>query len=117
MEIVGSVGADVGGQPRHQVPRCLWAVGHGRSCAQRIAGEEAADVNLVDSGADQVVITVARHEVPLIAKIVVKTGNSEVIILGSAHIPYESLNVRAVAAAETAGRFIRLRHILVPELP
>src|ERR1019366_2396482 len=75
------------------------------------------DVNLVGRGADQVVITVARHEVPLIAKIVVKTGNSEVIILGSAHIPYESLNVRAVAAAQTAGRFIRLRHILVPELP
>src|SRR5664280_2748662 len=63
-----------------------------------------------------VVVAVARHEVPLIAKIVVKPDNSEVILLGSVHIRGESLNVDTVAAAETAARFIRRRHVFVPEL-
>ena len=101
MEIVGDVGADVGGQACHQVPRCLRAVGHSRRCAQRIAGEEAADVNLVGSGAFQVVVTIAGIEVPLIAKVVVNAGHPEVVVLGNRQIPSESLYVR-VAAAETA---------------
>ena len=86
MEIVGRVGADVGGQPRHQVPRHLWAVGHRSRRTQRIAGEEAANVNLVRSGAGQVVVAVAGHEVPLVAEVVVKAGNSKVVVLGKRHI-------------------------------
>src|SRR5262249_10082144 len=65
----------------------------------------------------EVVVAIATHEMPLVAKVVVNTGHAEVRRLGNSHVGRESLNVDAVAAAaETTARRVRGRHVSVPHL-
>ena len=48
MDVVGRVAGDVGGQARNQIPVLNRIARRGGRRAQRVAGEEAANINLVD---------------------------------------------------------------------
>src|ERR1700686_78176 len=65
VEVVGSIGRDVGGQAGYEVPRLLGATGNGCGCPELVAREHATDINLGSRRARQLVITIAGIEVPL----------------------------------------------------
>src|SRR5271157_2387365 len=71
VDVVGGVGADVGGQSGYEVPGQLRSRRLGGGDPQLIAGEKAADINLVQCGDGQFEVAEARHEMPLFAKVVV----------------------------------------------
>src|SRR6266851_5226327 len=98
VEIVGQIRRDVGGEPNDQVPRLLRPTGHGSGCAQLVAREESADINLARRGANQLVIAITAVEVPFSSEIMVNASHSEVVALGYKHIGLEALFVDAIAA-------------------
>ena len=105
MEIVGGVGADVGGQPRRPQKCLLRKTGLRSRGAERVAGEEAADIDLSIGGRLQLVPTIARHEVPLGRKIVVHAPHCELAGRGLGNVGRESLNVRIGSDAGWSQRF------------
>ena len=119
VEIVRSVGTDIRGQAGHVVPRYLRAMGHRRRHAYFVTWEEAANVNLVIGSSQQMVVAVARHEMPLRAEVVVQAKRSVVIGLRDGKVGFKSLYIKRIAAAphlESASRVVNdgRRQVLIP---
>src|SRR6266849_3613984 len=125
MEIVCGVGRNVGSQAAYQIPRLLGANGEGRHCAQFVAGEEAADVDLIGGGAEEPIETIAGGEMPLWTEVVVDTGDSEIRPVRDGNIPLKADYINPIAAAaaqrtlDVTSRTVRVianRFKLVPHL-
>src|SRR5215470_16427506 len=103
MKVVGHVRSDVCGETGHEVPGLLWAIRQGIDDAQLVAWEESANVDLVHGGTQEPVVAVARHEVPLRAKIVIDSSNAEVAVLRDQSVAFEALAVYTVTTAPEYG--------------
>ena len=91
------------------------SLGYGSRDTLRIAGEEAADVDLIIVAGGQLVPTIARHEVPLGPKIVVHAPHGEVAGSGQGNVGRKAQLVGPVAFVQRAGR-IRLGFVGLPYL-
>jgi hypothetical protein len=78
-EFVGGAGRDIGGHAEDQEPGILRSRSRGCRHSQGIARQEAADVRLVVGQVDEPHIAVAAEEAPLIAEIMVDTGNVRIL--------------------------------------
>src|SRR5271157_2800956 len=78
VDVVGGRGTDVGGQSGYEVRGHLRSQRQGGRDPQLIAREKAADIDLIRCGDAQFEVAVARHEVPLVPKVVVQARNPEV---------------------------------------
>ena len=99
MEIVCDVGRNVGSQAAYQIPRLLGANGEGRHCAQFVAGEEAADVDLIGGRAEESIETIAGGEMPLWTEVVVDTGHGEIRPVRDGNIALKADYINPIAAA------------------
>ena len=81
MEIVGKGGTDVGRDADHEVPGLLRPGCQGLRNTEGIARKDTTDIDLVGGKVGEAVITVARHQVPLGAEIMVHAGGKEVAAL------------------------------------
>src|SRR5579863_5649710 len=92
-----------------------WSLGYGSRDAQRVAGKEAADINLIIIVRGQLVPTVSGHEVPLSPEIVVQASHGEVTRRGQTNVACETQLVCPVAFVLRAGR-VRLGFVGLPYL-
>src|ERR1035438_5198231 len=88
-------------------------LGYGSRDALRVAGEETADIDLIIVVRVQLVPTIARHEVPLGPKIVVRAPHGEVAGSGQGNVGREAQNVGPVAFVLRAAS-IRLGFVGLP---
>ena len=102
MKVVGRVVGNVGGQARNQVPVLnRIAPCRGRH-AQLIAGEKAANVDLVGPGEIDLVIAITRHEMLFGREIMVDAAHRKVASGWSIHVARKSKDIRSVAQALAA---------------
>src|SRR5439155_4252926 len=123
VEVVGDIGADVGGQAGNVIPRLLGTLGKCSRLAQGIAWEETTDVNLTGGSTLQLIIAIAAVEMPLRTEVMVQPNHSKVGSIGKRHVGLESLFVDTVttrraskspAASSCRIRLVRFGHILGP---
>ena len=107
VEVVGGVGTNVSGQPGGVKPGQLRSSRLGSRDTQFIAGEEAADIYFVRGGNAQFEVAKARHEVPLVTKIVIQADNSEVAGLWKGKVGLEPLYVYTITTRLATSGFVR----------
>jgi hypothetical protein len=97
VEVVGKSGADVGGYTDDHVPRVLGAIVDRGGNTHFVAGEDSADIYLVGGELIQLEVTVAPHNVPLLAEVMINAGNVEVAALRSQQVGLVADGVDAIA--------------------
>src|SRR5580704_7846649 len=102
MDVVGRVACDVGGQASNKVPVLHRIARYGGRRSQRVAGEKAADVDLLGPGKLDLVIAIAGHEMVLRTEIVVETRHVKIARNGRIQRARKSQDIRRVAQALAA---------------
>ncbi len=113
MEIVGEGGTDVGGEADHDKPGLLRPGRHGLGNAKGVARKDTTDIDLVVRKVGEAVIAVARHQVPLCAKVVIQAGSEEVAALWEQDVGFVADDVDAIAdrARERTAAFVKGAHV------
>src|SRR6266403_384790 len=108
MKIVGQIGSNICSESGYQIPgllgpRCGW-----RYLSKFVAREKPSDIGLDGRNARELVHTVATHEVPILAEVVIEPSHPKVTLYRSYDGSLEALRVVRIAETEVG----RMGHVL-----